>query len=293
MQQFLIPVLFVVVWSTGFIIARAAAPHADLQLFLFLRFLASALILGIVAAVSHAPWPCGRQRVAHLLLGALMLGVYVTCSYWAVAQGLPAGIMSLLGALQPLCTALILVIFVRQRLQARTWAGLAVGLGGVALVLAPKLAAGSAAPLKWATVAAALISILAVTIGTLSQRRLSSTNIWSAASTQNCGAAITALVAMLSIGHAHWDGTPSLWAALAWAVIGTSVLASTLLVWMVRHGEATKVTALMLLVPPLAAIQAYFLFHETLSPMQLIGFALALGGVVLARSGGAAATAVK
>jgi len=110
---------------------------------------------------------------------------------------------------------------------------------------------------------------------------------------QNCGAAITALAAMLSIGHAHWDGTPSLWAALAWAVIGTSVLASTLLVWMVRHGEATKVTALMLLVPPLAAIQAYFLFNETLSPMQLIGFALALGGVVLTRSGGAAATAVK
>jgi drug/metabolite transporter (DMT)-like permease len=283
-QQFLIPVLFVVVWSTGFIIARAAAPHADLQLFLFLRFLASALILGIVAAVSHAPWPYGRQRVAHLLLGALMLGVYLTCSYWAVAQGLPAGIMSLLGALQPLCTALILVIFVRQRLQARTWAGLAVGLGGVALVLAPKLAAGSAASLKWATVAAALISILAVTIGTLTQRRLSSTNIWSASSMQNCGAAITALAAMLSIGHAHWDG---------WAVIGTSVLASTLLVWMVRHGEATKVTALMLLVPPLAAIQAYFLFNETLSPMQLIGFALALGGVVLTRSGGAAATAVK
>ncbi|HWS62564.1 MAG TPA: DMT family transporter [Steroidobacteraceae bacterium] len=286
MQQFLIPLLFVVVWSTGFIIARAAAPHADLQLFLFLRFLASAVILGIVAAASKAAWPSGRQWAAHVMVGALMLGVYLTCSYWAVSQGLPAGIMSLLGALQPLCTALILVTFAHQRLQARTWAGLGVGLGGVALVLAPKLAAGAAGALTWTTVAAALVSVLAVTTGTLMQKRLSSTSIWSAASAQNFGAAIVALIAMWSIGNAHWDGSISLWAALLWAVIGTSVLASTLLVWMVRHGEATKVTALMLLVPPLAALQAYFLFRETLSPMQLIGFALALGGVLLARSGG-------
>jgi drug/metabolite transporter (DMT)-like permease len=210
-QQFLIPLLFVVVWSTGFIIARAAAPHADLQLFLFLRFLASAVILGIAAAASKAARPAGRQWTAHVMVGALMLGVYLTCSYWAVSQGLPAGIMSLLGALQPLCTALILVTFAHQRLQARTWAGLGVGLGGVALVLAPKLAAG----------------------------------IWSAASAQNFGAAIIALIAIWSIGNAHWDGSTSLWAALLWAVIGTSVLASTLLVWMVRHGEATKVTALL------------------------------------------------
>jgi drug/metabolite transporter (DMT)-like permease len=285
-QQFLIPLLFIVVWSTGFIIARAAAPHADLQLFLFLRFLASAVILGIVAAASKAAWPSGRQWAAHVMVGALMLGVYLTCSYWAVSQGLPAGIMSLLGALQPLCTALILVTFAHQRLQARTWAGLGVGLGGVALVLAPKLAAGAAGALTWTTVAAALVSVLAVTTGTLMQKRLSSTSIWSAASAQNFGAAIIALIAMWSIGNAHWDGSTSLWAALLWAVIGTSVLASTLLVWMVRHGEATKVTALMLLVPPLAALQAYFLFRETLSPMQLIGFALALGGVLLARSGG-------
>src|ERR1700732_2258509 len=94
-QQFLIPLLFIAVWSTGFIIARAAAPHADLQLFLFLRFLASAIILGIVAAASKAAWPSGRHRAAHVMVGALMLGVYLTCSYWAVSQGLPAGIMSL------------------------------------------------------------------------------------------------------------------------------------------------------------------------------------------------------
>ena len=109
------------------------------------------------------------------------------------------------------------------------------------------------------------------------QKRLSSTGIWSAASAQNFGAAITAVIAMSSIGNAHWDGSSSLWAALSWAVIGTSVLASTLLVWMVRHGEATKVTALMLLVPPLAALQGYFLFRETLSPLAAHGIRTRVG----------------
>jgi drug/metabolite transporter (DMT)-like permease len=134
-QQFLIPLLFIVVWSTGFIIARAAAPHADLQLFLFLRFLASAIILGIVAAASKAAWPSGRHRAAHVMVGALMLGVYLTCSYWAVSQGLPAGIMSLLGALQPLCTALILVTFAHQRLQARTTGVAVISVGAQEAIL--------------------------------------------------------------------------------------------------------------------------------------------------------------
>ena len=119
MQQFLIPLLFVVVWSTGFIIARAAAPHADLQLFLFLRFLASAVILGIIATASKAAWPSvvvggarhGRRANAGCVSHLQLLGR---------VAGAAGGIMSLLGALQPLCTALILVTFAHQRLQART-----------------------------------------------------------------------------------------------------------------------------------------------------------------------------
>ena len=86
------------------------------------------------------------------------------------------------------------------------------------------------------------------------------------------------------VGSTYWDNTPVLWAALVWAVLVPSVIGTTMLMWMMRHGEATKVTALVLLAPPLAAIQAYLLFSETLSPVQFAGFTLALAGVLLARS---------
>jgi drug/metabolite transporter (DMT)-like permease len=92
------------------------------------------------------------------------------------------------------------------------------------------------------------------------------------------------VVFTLAAGSAGWDNSPFLWAALVWAVLVPSVIGTTLLMWMMRHGEATKVTALILLAPPLAAIQAYVLFDETLSGVQFAGFALALIGVLLARS---------
>ena len=98
------------------------------------------------------------------------------------------------------------------------------------------------------------------------------------------GGAAVAIVVTLLAGTGQWDSTPILWGALTWSVLVPSVVGTTLLMWMMRHGEATKVTALILLVPPLAAVQAYAFFRETLSPIQFVGFALALAGVLLARS---------
>jgi drug/metabolite transporter (DMT)-like permease len=133
-------------------------------------------------------------------------------------------------------------------------------------------------------VTAALVSVLAVTTGTIVQKWLAATELRMASSIQNVGAAIVAVVAMLLVGTVRWDGTPILWGALAWSVLVPSVVGTTLLMWMMRHGDATKVTALLLLVPPLAAVQAYLFFGETLAPVQFIGFALALGGVLMTRS---------
>ncbi len=213
-----------------------------------------------------------------------MQGVYLCASYWAIARGMAAGVMALLGALQPLFTAIFLVAVMRRRLEARTWIGLFIGFAGVALVLAPKLASNGVGSLTLLTVGAALLSVVAVTIGALVQKWLAATDLRSAASVQNFGGAAVAIVVAMCAGTGHWDGTPILWAALIWAVLVPSVVGTTLLMWMMRHGEATKVTALILLVPPLAAVQAYLFFHETLSALQFFGFALALGGVLLTRS---------
>jgi drug/metabolite transporter (DMT)-like permease len=128
-----------------------------------------------------------------------------------------------------------------------------------------------------------------VTAGALVQKWLSATDIRSAASVQNLGGAAVAILVTLVAGTGRWDSTPILWGALTWAVLVPSVVGTTLLMWLMRHGEATKVTALILLVPPLAAVQAYVFFHETLSPIQFVGFALALGGVLLTRSAPAGA----
>lgn len=283
MLRFLAPALFVLIWSSGFIVAKAVSPHADLQLFIFVRLALTSIVMGLAALAAQAAWPRGKQFGTHILAGVLMQGVYLCASYWAITRGMAAGVMALLGALQPVLTALYLAAL-GTKLGARTWTGLIIGFAGVGFVLAPKLASTGAGSLTVLTVASALFSVIAVTAGALVQKRLSATDIRAAASVQNLGGAAVAIVVTALVSTYQWDNTPILWAGLVWAVIVPSVIGTTLLMWMLRHGEAAKVTALILLAPPLAAIQAYIFFHETLMPLQFIGFAMALGGVLLARS---------
>jgi drug/metabolite transporter (DMT)-like permease len=283
MFRFLAPILFVLIWSSGFIVAKAVKPHADLQLFIFVRLALTSLVMGAAALAVRAAWPRGRQLGTHLVAGALMQGVYLCASYWAITHGMAAGVMALLGALQPVFTALFLVTR-GEALSSRTWTGLFIGFAGVTLVLAPKLATSGPGSLTVLSVASALFSVVAVTAGALVQKHLAATELRAAASVQNLGGAIVAIIATALFSTGQWDNTPLLYVGLVWAVLVPSVIGSTLLMWMMRHGEATKVTALILLAPPLAAVQAYFFFHETLLPLQFVGFAMALGGVLLARS---------
>jgi drug/metabolite transporter (DMT)-like permease len=284
MLRFLIPVIFVLIWSTGFIVGKAVTPHADLQLYLLARFALTALLMGVAALAVGADWPRGKGWLTHLMAGVLMQGIYLCASYWSISHGMPAGIMALLGALQPLFTALYLATATRAQLGAGTWIGLLVGFAGVGCVLAPRLAASGTGSITALSALSALFSVVAITAGALLQRWLPRIDLRSAACVQNVGGTLTAALAVVFVGTIQWDNTPILWGALVWAVLVPSVIGTTLLIWMMRHGEATKVTALLLLAPPLAAIQAYLLFHETLSAIQFVGFALALVGVLLART---------
>ncbi|WP_321964787.1 DMT family transporter [Paraburkholderia sp. J7] len=300
----LAPALFVVLWSTGFVVARAIAPYADPNLFLLARFTGTAALFTIVALVMHAPWPRGREIGKHLFAGALLQGVYLGAGYWAVAQGLSAGVMALLGALQPLLTAAIAARMFGERLPPRRWSGMSLGLAGVVLVLSPKLyaamhAAGGAIADAAAAAAAtpphahvnpllvvvvAVVSVGSITAGTLYQKTsLAQADIRSASAVQNLGAAIVAAVLALVLGETRWIATPTLWFSLAWGIAMLSGAGVTLLVWMVRHGDAARATALLFLAPPLAALESWLLFGETLTPMQMAGFGVALAGVLIAR----------
>jgi drug/metabolite transporter (DMT)-like permease len=276
------PALFVLAWSTGFIVARAVTSHADVQLFLLWRFVAVAVLFGIAASVGKARRPSLKRALQHLGVGAIMMGIYLSLSFWAIAKGLPAGIMALLGALQPLLTAGLMSARGRGPSSVAVWWGLLIGLLGVVLVLLPRLENSHFAIANFANLAGVL-AIAALTLGTLGQKHLANDDLRVAGCLQNLGAGLVALLAVAALGAVRWDGSPALWGLLAWSVLITSVLAQGLLMWMMRHGAATHVTALMLLAPPVAALLAYELFHETLSWLQLTGFALALAGVVLAR----------
>lgn len=284
MLRFAIPALFVLIWSTGFIAAKFALPHGDLQLFLLVRLSITAVLMALLARAAGAMiWPSGRQLGYQFLAGVLLQGVYLCFSYFAITHGMAAGVMALLGSLQPLFTALF-VVLTGTKLSARIWMGLLIGFVGVACVLLPKIASSASDSLSLLAVAAAVFSVLGVTAGALLQKWLAPVDLRAAASVQNLGGAAVALAMTLLVGTGQWDGTFELWAALSWSIIVASVIGTTLLMWMLRHGDATKVTALILLVPPLASMQAFLFFRETLSMVQFVGLALALTGVLLARS---------
>jgi drug/metabolite transporter (DMT)-like permease len=202
-----VPLVFVLIWSTGFIVAKAVLPHADLQFFLIARFSLTAIVMGRAALILGAPWPGARRAAPHVLAGALMQGIYLCASYWAITHGMAAGVMALLGALQPLFTALFSVSFMGKTLQTRSWLGLFIGFAGVGLVLAPKLITHGAGSLTLLPVAAALVSVLAVTTGTIVQKWLATTDLRAAASIQSFGAALVAVLGALILGTPRWDGS--------------------------------------------------------------------------------------
>ena len=281
------PLAFVLIWSSGFLVGRDASNHADPFWFLALRFACVSALFAAAALAARAPWPRGARRIAlHLAAGALMSGLYLGPGWWAMSEGLSAGIMALVGALQPLFTALISVLVLRQRLPARAWVGLVLGFGGVALVLWPRLQADAGAPLAPAVALVAVGAIAALTLGSMVQKHpLAAGDLRSASCVQNLGAVAVLVLMALVFGQPRWDGSALLWGYFAYAVLVLSVGGATLLIWLMRHGEATRTAALLLIVPPLAALQSWAILGETLVALQLFGFALTLAGVALVRRG--------
>ncbi|MCI4590026.1 DMT family transporter [Sphingobium sp. BYY-5] len=280
-------ILFVLIWSTGFIVARALVPHAAPELVLAIRLSITTLLLAGAATYARQIWPKGRRLGLHLGAGAMLHGLYLTVSWWAVSHGMPAGIMALLGATQPLMVAIASVALLGERLPWRAWGGLAIAIAGVACVLLPAIERSGAGAVPMVPAVAGIIAIFAMTGGTLIQRgAIAGDPILMSGAAQNLGGALVAITATLIVGEWRWDNDPVLWIGLGWSVLGLSAAGLSLLVWLVRHQGPTRMSMLLLLVPPLAAIEAWLLFGEKLGPVQLAGFALALGGVLLGRSQG-------
>ena len=278
------PVVFVLMWATGFVVARLSAPHADPLTFLGIRFPIAGVLFALIALAIAAPWPGARQAFHASVAGAFLHGGYLGPVYWAVAHGMPAGVSALIVGLQPLMTAIIAAAMVQERISLRHWAGLAVGILGVALVVSPKLELGQglAEGITPLTTAVNLLGALSISFGTVYQKRFATAlNLASGGAWQYVGASLAVLIPALLMEDLRFDGSFQAWFALGWSVIVLSLGAITLLMLMIRLGDVGRVSSLIFLVPGVSALMAYVLFGETLVLVQIAGMAVCAAAVLI------------
>jgi drug/metabolite transporter (DMT)-like permease len=271
----------VLLWSTGFIAAKLGLPDAPPFRFLFVRFACVAALMGAVAVATGARWP-SRRAAFHAGVAALLVhGLYLGGVFVAMRGGVPAGTSAMLVGLQPVVTVLIARAWLGERVVARQWVGLALGLGGVVLVVRHKLGFGADA----SGLAALLVALAGISVGTLYQKRHGgATDLRTGAVIQFavCAVAYLPLAWLVDAEAIRW--TPAFAFALAWSVLVLSVGAISLLYVLLRHGAAANVAALFFLVPPVTALMAWALFGETLDAAALAGTARIAAGVALARA---------
>lgn len=277
-----VPLLFVVIWATGFVVARLVAPHVEPMTFLAIRFAFAGGALGALALIMRAPWPRTARAWGDVIgIGLLLQGVYLGGVFWAVRHGLPAGVSALVVSMQPLLTALLARPLLGERVSPRRRTGIGIGFAGVALVLVPKLGGATGYPLP--ALLAVFASLVGITLATIWQKRAGGGIDFRAGTAIQFGASALLVLAMaLATETMQIDPAPGFWIGLFWAVFGLSIGAIFLLFLMIRRGAVVGVASWLFLVPPVAALMSFALFGETLSPVQLAGMAVATAGVALA-----------
>lgn len=284
-RKTIIPALFVILWPTGFIGARYAMPWAEPFSFLAVRFAMAGAVLAATAALAPGPRLNRRDILWSVLIGMLLHGVYLGGVFWAVRQGLPAGLSALIAGLQPLLTTMLAGLLLGEAVLFRHWAGLVAGFVGVVAVLAPKLGTGLDAVTP-GMLAAAFAALAAICAGSILQKRFGpGRNLIAGTAWQYVGAALLMALGSAALETRTYELTGELVFALLWSVFVLSIGAIFLLMLMIREGAMARVSSLFYLVPAVTAAMAWALFGETLTLLQLAGMALATFGVALATSG--------
>ncbi len=280
------PVLFVLLWSTGFIGAKFGLPYAEPLTFLSSRYVLVILLMALLALAMRAPWPRSPAEAMHIgVTGLLVHGLYLGGVFMSIHRGLPAGVAALVVGMQPVLTALGAGLLLGERVSIRQWAGLALGFVGVTLVVSNKVTAGGVSPAALGTMLVpALAALGGITAGTLYQKRFCPRfDLRTGSVVQFLPTlAVTALVAWRT-ETMHIDWTGEFVFALLWLVLVLSLGAISLLNLLIRSGSAVNVASLFYLTPPATALIAWAMFDETLTGLALVGMAVAVGGVWLAR----------
>jgi drug/metabolite transporter (DMT)-like permease len=276
-----VPATFVVLWSTGFVVARYGTDDAGPLTFLTVRLVIAALVLGWAAWRWGGPRPSWRALgwvgAAGLGLHALYLGgVFV-----AIDQGMPSGVSALIAGLHPVVTAVLAWLVLGEGLAGRRWLGVALGLVGVVLVVVERTT-GSVAGLGWVALAASAISLVGMSVGTLVQRRhgVGVSLLWATTVQYALSATVLGAGALASEGW-RYSVTARSSLAMAWAVGVLSVAAVLLMLWLLQRRTAASVSSLFFITPALSTVEGAVLFGERLGVLALMGLALGVSGVAL------------
>ena len=282
----LAPIVFVLVWSTGFIGARYGLPYAPAFGLLAVRLSIAAAALAILATAFRSTWPTNRAAYSRsAVIGVMMHAGYLGGVFVSIDLGLPVAVSALIVCLQPVAVAALSRPVLNESLVARQWCGIALGLIGAILVLEPGLSAtGVTGSYSAGAVGAAVFALVCSTLATLLQKKHGSTiPMLPGTAVQYAAAAAVLTVLAVIFDQRPFTWTPQLIGALVWMVFALSIGAILLMFWLLRRGTAAGVSSLYFLVPPVTLLMGWLLFGQTLPPIALIGFAVSSFGVLLVR----------
>jgi drug/metabolite transporter (DMT)-like permease len=279
------PLIFVLIWSTGFIGAKYGLPYAGPFIYLALRMGIACLLMVGLTVITRSAWPAtriayGRYAISGLLLHAGYLGGV----FFAISRGMSAGLSSLVVGLQPILVAVIARRTLREGVTARQWLGLVLGFSGVAIVVVERMRSngGLHGSTSLAADLAILIALLSTTVGTIYQKRFGrDMPVMSGTAIQYGATGIVMFILALSSESVSIDWTPRFAAALAWQILVLSLLAVTLLMVLIRQHSVSRLSSYLYLVPPLTAIEAYFMFDEHITIAMIAGMAIVAAGIIL------------
>ncbi len=277
------PAIFVFLWSTGFIGVKFGIPYAPPFSFIALRMAIACILLALITFAITKSFRMTRQGLwKSSLVGLALHGAYLGGCFYAVAQGVTAGVVALIVCLQPVVVSVLAVIFLKESLEKRRVLGLSLGLAGVFLVIAPRIFTNSQSHISWLSLLACVIALFGGSLGTLAQKKFGTDVEVLPGITVQYGATalvIGALALIFEEPEIAWTGEFVF--ALLWLVIALSLGAILLLFLLLKRSSAASVSSLYYLVPPVTSLMAYIFFGEEISLLMGIGTCVAISGVWL------------
>lgn len=277
--QKLAPVLFVALWSTGFVGAKYGLPYADPFIFLSIRVLVAALVLLFLARLMKMRVRLSRTEVARsAIIGFFLHACYLGGVFYSIASGMPAGTAAVVTSLQPVLVSILAIKILGEKLRSRQVIGLLLGLVGVVLVLSPS----QQSEIPNVAVLAIVIALIGSTTATLLQKKFGSEIPLVAGTAYQylaTGMVLCGISLLTDKTSITWS--PTFTASFVWLVVVLSVGAILILLWLLNSGSAASVSSLFYLVPPVTALEAFILFGEKLNTQGFLGIGICALGVWL------------